>query len=69
VRRTVKQLKRRAAAGKPITRKAVARVAASQVRKVLGRPKVCAAAITRNIKSTRAARGSRIRRRTRAVRG
>jgi hypothetical protein len=69
VRRTVKQLKRRAAAGKPITRKAVARAAASEVKKVLGRPKVCAAAIARNVKSTRMARRKSIGRRARAVRG
>jgi len=53
VRRTVKNLKRRAAAGKPITRKVAARVAAAQVRKVLGSPKICTAAIARNVKASR----------------
>ncbi len=53
VRRTVKTLKKRAAAGKPVTRRAVARAAASQVRKVLGSPKACTAAIARNMKSSR----------------
>jgi hypothetical protein len=66
VGRTVKQLKKRAAAGRPITRRAVAKAAATQVRKVLGSPKVCAAAITRNVKSSRAMKR---RRRVRAVRG
>jgi hypothetical protein len=66
IRRTVKHLKKRAAAGKPITRRAVAKTAAMQVRKVLGSPKVCAAAITRNVKSSRAMKR---RRRVRSVRG
>jgi hypothetical protein len=66
VRRTVKSLKRQAAAGKPITRRTAGRTAAVQVRRVLGSPRVCAAAIARNMKSSRA-----IRRRpaTAAVRG
>jgi hypothetical protein len=63
MRRTVKSLKRSAAAGKPITRKVAARAAAAQVRKVLGNPKVCAAAIARNVKSTRKLRPSRVARR------
>jgi len=66
VRRTVKTLKKHAAAGKPITRKTVAKAAATQVKKVLSSPKVCTAAIARNVKSTRAARRGR---RVRAVRG
>lgn len=62
VRRTVKSLKRHAAAGRPITRRLAGRAAASQVRQVLGNPKVCTAAIARNLKSSKAVRGkSRIR--------
>lgn len=59
VRRTVKTLKRQAAAGKPITRKTVARAAAQQVHKVIGNPKAATAAIARNLKSSRAVRGKR----------
>jgi hypothetical protein len=53
VRRTVKDLKRQAAAGKPITRKAAGKAAAAQVRKVLGSPRACAAAIQQNVRATR----------------
>lgn len=53
IRRTVKDLKRQAAAGKPITRKAAGRAAASQIRKVLGNPNACAAAIQKNVRTTR----------------
>jgi len=75
VRRAVKDLKRQAAKGIPITRKTAARAAAKQVRKVLGSPRACAAAITRNVKVSRAyrrprrrMRGSFQRRRRSAVR-
>jgi hypothetical protein len=54
MRRTVKDLKRQAARGIPITRKRAARAAAKQVRRVLGSPRACAAAITRNVKVSRA---------------
>jgi len=54
MRRTVKDLKRQAARGIPITRKHAARAAAKQVRRVLGSPRACAAAITRNVKVSRA---------------
>jgi hypothetical protein len=50
----VKDLKRQAAKGIPITRKRAAAAAAKQVRKVLSSPKACAAAITRNVKVSRA---------------
>lgn len=53
MRRTVKDLKRRAAKGVPITRRQAARAASRQVRKVLGSPRACAAAITRNVKVSR----------------
>src|SRR5947209_2216483 len=59
MRRTIKTLKRQAAAGKPITRRTAARAAASQVRQVIGNPTVCAAAIARNVKSSRAVRPAR----------
>jgi hypothetical protein len=52
-RRTVKDLKKRAAAGKPVNRRAAGRAAARQVRKVLGSPKACSAAIKRNVKMSR----------------
>jgi hypothetical protein len=54
MRRTVKDLKRQAARGVPITRKTAARAAAKQVRRVLSSPKASAAAITRNVKVSRA---------------
>jgi hypothetical protein len=54
VRRAVKDLKRQAAKGVPITRKRAAVAAAKQVRRVLGSPKACAAAVARNVKVTRA---------------
>lgn len=53
IRRTVKDLKRQAAAGKPVTRKAAGRAAASQIRKVLGNPSACAAAIQKNVRASR----------------
>jgi hypothetical protein len=54
VRRTIRQLKKRAARGLPITRRAAARVAAKQVRRVLGSPKASTAAVVRNVKVSRA---------------
>lgn len=57
MRRTVRDLKRQAAAGTPVTRKTAARAAASQVRQVLGNPRVCAAAIQQNVKSAARLRG------------
>jgi hypothetical protein len=53
VRRTVRSLKKQAAKGKPITRRRVARSAATQVRRVLGSPRASAAAIARNTKVAR----------------
>jgi hypothetical protein len=58
VRRTVKSLKRQAAAGTPITRRTAGKTAALQVKRVLGSPRLCAAAMTRNMKSSRAIRRS-----------
>ena len=54
MRRAVKDLKRQAAKGKPITRKAAGRAAAKQVRRVLSSPKASTAAIARNLKVSRA---------------
>jgi len=59
VRRTVKTLKRQAAAGQPITRQTAARAAARQVKTVLGNPSVCAAAIAQNVRASRAVRRPR----------
>jgi len=53
VRRTVKTLKRQAAAGQPITRRAAGRAAATQVRRVLGNPAACTAAIAQNVRASR----------------
>jgi hypothetical protein len=54
MRRAVKDLKKQAAKGLPITRKRAAQAAAKQVRRVLSSPKACAAAVTRNLKVSRA---------------
>jgi hypothetical protein len=54
VRRTIKDLKKQAARGIPITRKRLATTAAKQVRRVLSSPRACAAAITRNVKVSKA---------------
>jgi hypothetical protein len=62
MRRTVKSLKRQARKGLPITKRRVARTVAKHVHRVLGRPKIAAAAIVRNNKVTR-----RYRRPTRRV--
>jgi hypothetical protein len=54
MRRAVKSLKRQAAKGLPVTRRRVAKTVATQIRKVLGNPHACAAAIKRNAKISRA---------------
>jgi hypothetical protein len=53
VRRTVKDLKRQAARGVPITRRMAGRAASRQVRKVLGSPRAVSAALTRNVRVSR----------------
>jgi hypothetical protein len=68
MRRTVKSLKRQAAKGKRITRRRAAHTAARQVRRVLGSPKACAAAIRRNTKVSRGYRRPRRRMRARLQR-
>jgi hypothetical protein len=59
VRRTVQSLKRQAVAGRPITRRSAARTAAVQVRRVIGNPSACAAAISQNLRANRALRTRR----------
>jgi hypothetical protein len=67
MRRTVRSLKRQAAAGRPISRRTAARTAARQVRRVLGSPRAVGTALTRNVRANRALR--RPRPRYRAMRG
>src|SRR5262245_66415899 len=55
VRRAATTLARRAAAGQPVTPRAAARAMATQTRRVLGRPRTRAQAITRNARATAAA--------------
>jgi len=68
MRRTVKSLKRQAAAGQPITRRAAGRTAARQVRRVLGSHRCLGAAVARNIRAGRAVKRARPSR-YRAMRG
>jgi len=70
----VKDLKKKAAKGVPVTRRSAARAAAKQVKKVLGSPRACRAAVARNVKVSRAYKRPRRRtmrhhRRRRATRG
>jgi hypothetical protein len=65
--RTVKILRKRAARGKPITRKTAARVMQRQVRKVLGNPRLCAKALGRNVVASRAVARKTSRRRRRRI--
>jgi hypothetical protein len=67
MRRTVRSLKRQAAAGRPINRRTAGRTAARQVRRVLGSPRAVGAAVARNVRVGRAVR--RMRPRYRGVRG
>lgn len=55
VRRTSHKLAQRASTGQPVTRKAAARVMATQTRKVLGTPKTCVRAVQTNQRAARAA--------------
>jgi hypothetical protein len=59
VRGTSRTLVRRAAAGQPVTRRAAARVMATQTRRVLTSPPACTRAIVRNQRSARVAARSR----------
>jgi hypothetical protein len=58
VRRTSTTLARRSAAGQPVTRKAAARVMASQTRKVIGNPRTCGRAMQTNARAAQSARRS-----------
>jgi hypothetical protein len=58
MRRTVTTLKRQAAAGRPITRRAAGRAAAVEVRRVLGSPSACAAAIRQSVRASRRVRAN-----------
>lgn len=53
MRRSVKDLKRHAAKGKPVTRRRAARAVAKQVRRVLSSPKASTAAVKRNVRAAR----------------
>ena len=54
MRNTTRALVRRAAAGRPVTRRTAARVMARQTRRMLRSPHICAAALRRNVRGTRA---------------
>jgi hypothetical protein len=56
VRGTVRDLSRRAAAGRPVNRRVAARVMSRQTRGVLGSPRRTAAAMRRNARATTAIR-------------
>jgi hypothetical protein len=75
VRRAVKDLRRQAAKGVPITRKRAISATAKHARRVLKSPKACTAAIARNLKVSRAYKrprrqvlGRRLQRRRKAMR-
>lgn len=53
LRRTTQTLQRRAAAGRPISKRIAARVMAAQIRKVLSNPRVSATALQRNVRAAR----------------
>jgi hypothetical protein len=57
-RRTVRALKQQAEEGTPITRSAVGRAAAREVRRILGNPVACASAMANNVLSARALRAA-----------
>jgi hypothetical protein len=55
IKRSAVSLRKRAERGEPVTRDSAARTVASQTRRVLGTPSVCAKAIGRNVQATRKA--------------
>jgi hypothetical protein len=69
VQRTTRILVRRAAAGQPLTRRVAARVMAGQTRRMLSRPRMCAAALQRNARAARLAQRSTSTQRQRRVSG
>ncbi|HEX6160006.1 MAG TPA: hypothetical protein VF111_07555 [Thermoanaerobaculia bacterium] len=54
VKRTAVSLKKRAAAGEPITKRTAAKAMATQTRRVLATPSICGKAIQRNVRATSA---------------
>lgn len=54
VKRTAVQLRKQTNAGQPVTKKTAARAMATQTRRVLATPHVCARAMQRNVKATQA---------------
>jgi len=54
IKRSTVSLRKRVANGEPVTRKTAARAIATQTRRVLGTPSVCAKAIGRNVQATKA---------------
>jgi hypothetical protein len=57
VRQTARALRRRAAAGAPVSRKTAAKVMGTVTRKVLGSPRTCALAIARNVRASMRSKG------------
>jgi hypothetical protein len=55
IKRSAVSLRRQSANGRPVTRQNAARTVASQTRRVLGTPSVCARAIQRNVQGTKSA--------------
>jgi hypothetical protein len=62
IRRTVRSLRRSAAAGRPITRRRAGAIMARQTRRVLSSPRYCSAVLRRNIRASRAVIRPRARR-------
>jgi hypothetical protein len=58
MRRTVATLKKQARAGKPVSRRAAARAAATEVKRVLSNPAACAAAIRQNVRTVKRMRAN-----------
>ena len=56
VRQTVRTIRRRAAAGQPVSRRVAGQVMAGVTRRVLTSPRACGAAIIRNVRATASAR-------------
>jgi hypothetical protein len=56
LRTTVKTIRRQAAAGRPVSRRAAGRIMGSVTRRVLSNPRVCGSVIVRNLKAGRRVR-------------
>jgi hypothetical protein len=59
VRHTVRTLRRRAAAGQPVTRRTAGQVMGATTRRVLASPRLCGLAIQRNVRTTLRSRAGR----------